>query len=176
MNTILRIIWLPSILLVVLILSGVSYGQAEPFGRNQDCVCAELQGYVDYLKQDPVHLVNSPVPRKYKRKRLRHRCRTTISEYAYRRITQSIRSYVYYCYEGERQACLSSERDIQRICPTIGLGPLPPAPPATRQECYYRCKSKCGRAREPFNDFGNLTTDPKCLQRCSDKCDHMFRR
>lgn len=149
-------------------------GEYRPFGRNQDCVCAELQGYLEYLDQNPAVLINKPVPGIYSQKALQRRCKTIISVYELDKMLEAIRSYAYYCSEGQQRECEMSAQYIRQICPNIIAAPLPPPPPRTRAECFYRCKADCKRGADPRGDLGDLTIDPQCLTNCSNKCREMF--
>lgn len=149
-------------------------GEYRPFGRNQDCVCAELQGYLDYLGENPAIRVNQPLPAMYSQRSLQRRCKTTISVYELDKMLEAIRSYAYYCSEGKKRECDQSAQYIGKICPNISAAPLPPPPPKNRAECFYRCKATCKRAKDRHRDWGDLTTDPQCLKNCSQKCHEMF--
>ena len=148
----------------------------RPFGRNHDCVCAELQGYLDYLNRAPLKLVNSPVPQKYRQRLLARKCRTTISPSAYERMMVAIRAYVYYCSQASQNECLVSRRAMREVCPRMEIGFSVPPPPGTRADCYYACKANCPRARDPQGDWGDLAIDPRCLQDCNERCKRAFER
>ncbi len=149
----------------------------RPFGRNQDCVCAELEAYTDYLAHSPYQALSQPVPDRFSRLTLQSHCWTPVSARGLSSLIEAIRSFVYTCREGDRGNCNVISRQIGRICPNIAnyfdRVPLPP-PPRTRKECYDRCKDRCGRAGDRGGGLGNLTADPQCMQECSDKCSREF--
>ncbi len=148
----------------------------RPFGKKHNCVCAELQGYLDYLNRSPLYLVNSPVPEKYRPRLLARKCGTTISPAAYERMMVAIRAYVYYCSQASQKECLVSRRAMREICPRMEIGFSVPPPPGTRADCYYACKANCPRAKDPQGDWGDLAIDPRCLQDCSERCKKSFAR
>ena len=157
---------------------GNSQAPHRPFGKNHDCVCAELQGYVEWLKQDPFKRIRRLPPHRYSLPSLQWRCGTVVSRYALKSVLRDIRACVYYWAENREAECRAACEQARRICPRLvtpdraGYAPAPP--PQSRAECYYRCKETCGRAADPEGIMGNIAVDPVCMQKCSDKCKGMF--
>lgn len=143
-------------------------------GNNPDCVCDAIQGYVDYVARAPARRVNAPIPAKYTERVLQDRCGASISSRSFKKLMRAIASYVYYCSQGAQRDCKRSAAYIQQFCPNIGSSPLPPAQPMTRKECFYQCKSECGRGPDPYGTMGRFAVDPQCVQRCSDRCNSLF--